>query len=299
MKKLMVWLMASLLLLASCAQPPASPAVSPSSTQEMEVSLSPEPSVPEPFKDISSIPEQIPPVNYVRELADQLIGELIASDMNPEESIQKVYLYLIDNVYFAEPVGLDVWQWRSSQTEPPTYVENRAISPLAFGIGSCEDFAAALVVLLEQMGFEAQYVAGYTLSVEGEYVDHAWAVVHLGENWYHLDPQLEQNIVRNGTTAFRFFLKSDEHMLADHKWGENLIAFWPGITPEDTQRIRSEFTPPACIVSYPTLAPIQVVLSSQPDRSTVKASIQKERQQAGPLESIPLNIEPPVLITPN
>ena len=72
-------------------------------------------------------------------------------------------------------------------------------------LGSCEDYAAALTVLLQEMGLEAVYVAGLTISVEGDFVDHAWTAVQLRGEWYHLDAQLEDNILRNDFLTYRYF----------------------------------------------------------------------------------------------
>lgn len=146
--------------------------------------------------------------------------------MDDVEKIKQIYLYLVQAIYFDDPVGLDMWWYLSDQSKLPTYVENRSISPMLYRVGSCEDFASTMVVLLEQLGFESEYVAGYTIGVGGGYVDHAWLVVNLYGNWFHLDPQLEQNVIReNSTITYRFFLKTDNYMLRDHKWGKHIMEY--------------------------------------------------------------------------
>ena len=49
---------------------------------------------------------------------------------------------------------------------PGTLCHRQESSPLCYGVGSCEDFAAALTVLLNRMGYQAAYVSGLTLSVD-------------------------------------------------------------------------------------------------------------------------------------
>ena len=236
--------------------------------------------------------------NFIRETADALLDGLVAPEMTDAQRVQRVYRHLIENTYFAEPVGLDMWRYLSDEESPPTYVENRSLSPLLYGIGSCEDYAAAMVILLQQMGFSSEYVAGYTLSVDGEYVDHAWAVVELAGEWYHLDPQLEQNVTRDGLLTYRYFLKSDEELSTNHKWGENLIAYRPGISSEDAGRIRREYTPPACTAVYTQPDPETVTLPPRPDIAAINRGIEQARERSGKGELPPLelNTQAPVLI---
>lgn len=235
--------------------------------------------------------------NYARELADAVIAGLAFEDKGPDEKILGIYRWLMENVYFADPVGMDIWRWRSGQQAPPAFEEAHSISPLAFGIGSCEDFACALVVLLEQSGFEALYVPGYTISVDGEYVDHAWAVVNMGGAWYHLDAQLEQNVSKRDMTDYRYFLRTDAEMLPDHKWGENLIGFWPDISENDKSAIRELYTPPACDTTYPRLSPQPLSKPPPPDIAEITRLIaeEKARKELPPLD---WDTSPPVLIHP-
>lgn len=71
----------------------------------------------------------------------------------------------------------------------------------------CEDYAAALTLLLREMGLEAAYVPGLTYSAEGNLVDHAWTLVKVDGVWYHLDSQLEDAISRRGSVGYRYFLR--------------------------------------------------------------------------------------------
>jgi transglutaminase-like putative cysteine protease len=70
---------------------------------------------------------------------------------------------MIANTSLADPVGLELWRVRGEAAEPqPPYVENRALSALLYGVGMCEDYAAAFTMLLRAMGLEAHYVPGLT-----------------------------------------------------------------------------------------------------------------------------------------
>jgi len=233
---------------------------------------------------------------YIREVAKTVVKKLTRPGMNEPQLAQAAYEYIIANTYFAQPIGLDVWRFRGSG-ETPTYVENRAISPLLFGIGSCEDYAAALVILLEEMGMEARYVPGLTYSVGGEFVDHAWTIAKIDGNWYHLDSQLEDNVTRGDLLNYRYFMRGDETMYASHRWGENLIDCGL-LTETQNNEVRDKYLYELCYADFPTPAQRSIRSAPMPNISALNAEIDAERREYerinGRLLPIELNIIPPV-----
>ncbi|MCI8623198.1 MAG: hypothetical protein HFG26_05985 [Provencibacterium sp.] len=251
-----------------------------------------------------SFPNAYPLQNrYIEETADRVLREIISPGMKESEQVQAAYRWLIENTFFMDPVGLDIWRYRGSPAERPGYVENRALSPLLFGSGSCEDFASALTVLLWRMGIEAQYVAGLTISVNGDFVDHAWTAAKVEGDWYHLDSQLEQNVLRAGKLTYRYFLKNDRYFLADHRWGENLCAYYGNPDNEAQKEILSRWTPPPCASSFPTPAAETVRLRERPDRAVLERQLAGERlaytQSHGPLPALELDLDPPPVYLDN
>lgn len=253
--------------------------------------------VAEPF------PGTIPLSNdYIAAVADGVLREIIDPEADDYTKIRTVYRWLVESTAFFEdrPVGLEVWQWRGDICQVPDYEENRALSVLLFGIGSCEDYAGAAVVLLRRLGLPAEYVAGLTVSVRGGFVPHAWAVVQLEGRWYHLDPQLEDNVTRRDRLTYRFFLKGDEAMLADHRWGENLIAYYGAeMTPERAANIRESWPVPPCPASLRPPEPERIVQAPVPDRGRVAEAIAAERRaweaEHGPLPPVEMKVAPPEL----
>lgn len=235
---------------------------------------------------------------YAAGLARDLADSLILPAMTDTEKIESVYRYMVEKIYFAEPPAPDVWRWRCQPDLPPSYVYNRALGPLAYRVGSCEDFAAALTLTLREAGFPAEYVSGLTISAKREWVDHAWTVVKLGDDWYHLDSQLEQNVLKNGRLNYRYFLRDDEWMLADHLWGEWLAAYWNGRqTPVQRQTLLEALTPPLCQGKAARPDPVTVTLDP-PDPDGVVRALEAEReayrQKNGPLPMLAENWEPPL-----
>lgn len=250
-----------------------------------------------------SVSQEEPPMQtseeYIEMLARNLVMEYTTAEMDDVEKIEAIYRYMVENIYFAEPSIPDLWRLRGKPDAPPSYLYSRALWPLECKIGSCEDFAAALTLVLRQAGFSAEYVSGLTVSAQREWVDHAWTVVRLGEDWYHLDCQLEQNVLKGGLLDYRYFLRDDEWMLADHLWGNWLASFWQGKqTPEQRQTLLDEMTPPLCQgppLSRP--APVTAAMD-QPDAAQVVKNLEQERKEYeriyGPLPPVSLNWEPPI-----
>ena len=161
--KQFVALFLSLLLLAGCGAPAKPPPPAPAAASEAaEAPPGAESAAPAPSGRAALPLENA----WIASLADGIAAPILARELPPAEEIRAAYLWLIENVYFADPVGLDAWRYHGDPDAPPPYLENRALSPLRFGVGSCEDFAAAMAVLLRRMGYKAQYVSGLTISVD-------------------------------------------------------------------------------------------------------------------------------------
>ena len=240
---------------------------------------------------------------YVQQLVEDTLAQLPLAGLEDWQKVQRVYEQLVAGVTFADPVGLDCWQYRGQPGDvQPPYLEQRALSPLAFGAGSCEDYAAAMTLLLQGLGLEARYLPGLTVSVEHTYVDHAWTMVRLEGQWYHLDPQLERNVLKDNRLTYRYFLRGDQEMLADHLWGEHWIAYGKAgakpLTAAQLAEIQSQYTPQPCPQSYPTPAPRTLTLSPPPDITAILARLDSEKrqyqQQYGPLPTLQPDILPPV-----
>lgn len=291
MRRLAATVLALLLGLTACTGPG-------NDSTESQAADTPPPKVEEPAQS-SEPPIAARAQSAVETLAAETVETLGVSAEEGEAAIRVLYRHLIETVYFADPVGLDIWRWMSEDDATPIpYLENRALSPLLFGIGSCEDFAAAMVVLLRAAGFEAEYVAGYTLSVEQVYIDHAWAIVRLEEEWYHLDPQLEQNVIRGGVLTYRYYMSADEDLLADHRWGENLIAYWPDMPEEEKRQIRALYSYPPCPAALPGPEAEAVPAPPKANMAVVETEIARLKAESGKgeLPTITLNVEPPVLV---
>ena len=234
---------------------------------------------------------------YINGLILKIVQQISFPEMNEYERTKAAFDYMITHVSMGEPIGQQLWRIHASEDAPIPFVEQRALSPLRFGVGMCEDYAAALTLLLRGMGLSAEYVPGLTYSAEGHLVDHAWTMVQIDGTWYHLDCQLEDNISRHGSVRYKYFLRGDATLSGSHRWGQNLMDSRL-LTEEQNQEIMENFLLPAAPQDYPT--PERLVIEETPAPNL--DALQKEADaelavwaaENGPLPEMELNTIPPV-----
>ncbi len=89
---------------------------------------------------------------------------------------------------------------------------------LSKGCGSCEAYSSALCVMLELAGIPSRVVTG---TADGP---HAWNLVKLGSEWYHVDATWDDPVVGNGSrqvVAHGFCGVSDSEMARTHHWSRD------------------------------------------------------------------------------
>ncbi len=295
--KLLTGLLAAVLLLAGCAEryvreeaPPvtstvtAAPPSLPSRSQRQAVPVA---------------PPAAPAVTYIDSVVRETIAKFYQPGMNEYEMAKAAFDYIIDNTTLDDPVGLDLWRVRGPGDPQPGFVENRALSVLLYGVGMCEDYAAALTLLLRGMRLEAAYVPGLTYAADGSgLVDHAWTVARVDGVWYHLDCQLEQNVSRHGTVRYRFFMKGDGTLIASHRWGQNLIDARLLIQTQSDE-LAGAWIPSVCNQDWPAPPPPRDwAAPPAPDREALIAAAAAEvasyEERHGALSAMELDIIPPV-----
>ena len=94
--------------------------------------------------------------------------------------------------------------------------------------GNCDSEAALMAVLLQRLGCEAQVVQGQFLR-EGDdeaiWVDHAWVVAEVEEQYYHFDPLYGRYYTED--RAGDYFMQSDAALEATHTWDRETVPACP------------------------------------------------------------------------
>lgn len=273
MKNKLLCLLVAAVLLAGCTPAPSSQGTA-GSTPPMPVqSTAPQSTAAEPC--------------FFAQLEEQAIDEMaLTGKENSFEKVRAAFLYVIKKTSFVEfnqPELTESWRYKDHCGVPPTIYQTMAMGPLLYGFGTCEHYSAALIVLLQHMGYNANYVPGLTYSVEGALVDHAWVMVEIEGNWYHIDPQLEDNVVRRKTIFYKYYLKSDEEFAAHHVWGSRLP------NPDDYS-----LSLPPCLALVPSPAAEPIEQAPVPDigslirqEAAAKAAAQVPESTLQPTGTLP------------
>ncbi|MHC1786576.1 MAG: transglutaminase domain-containing protein [Christensenellales bacterium] len=92
-----------------------------------------------------------------------------------------------------------------------TYYDAKGV--LLAGKGVCQSFAEAYQLLLNKVGISNKLLSGKANNGTGGWEGHAWNLVKIGGNWYHVDVTWDDTGDR-----YEYFLKSDQSMSANHQW---------------------------------------------------------------------------------
>jgi len=164
-------------------------------------------------------------------IRDRALEEVITPGMSEFDMIIAVHRWLVENVSY----NRDVWSWeRFERTGSPwnrdwvpvRYSSEHQLAWSAFVLGTtvCAGYAEALIYLLEPLGIESLYILGPMNNITETW--HAWNLVRLGGNWYHIDPTWNRGYTganRTPEVHYRWFMLSDATMrqMCTRTWDTN------------------------------------------------------------------------------
>jgi len=110
------------------------------STQSTASVPAPEPTAEEiVILSAAAEPEQDAEQSYIDQVVQETIAKFAEPGMSEYEKAKAAFDYMIETTNLTEPVGLNLWRIRGNGGEPPSFVENRSLSVLLYGVGMCED----------------------------------------------------------------------------------------------------------------------------------------------------------------
>lgn len=131
---------------------------------------------------------------------DDILARNNAYSLNDFEKIKFVNDFIVKNtVYSTETKGSP----------------HSAYTALAEGKAVCQGYALLAQIMLTELGIDSLYVVG-----EAGGIGHAWNLVKLDGNWYHLDTTWNDPTPDRGPDSVRYayFLVNDMKLAKDHIW---------------------------------------------------------------------------------
>jgi hypothetical protein len=136
----------------------------------------------------------------------EILSEIISPGMSDYEKELAIHDYLINHCrYDRESLG---------QGEIPPE-SHSAYGALVMGTAVCEGYAKAAKLLLDGAGIENTIVIG-----DSKGVSHAWNLVKIQGEYYHLDTTWDDPILEDGgeTLKYTYFNLTDNEIRKDHQW---------------------------------------------------------------------------------
>ena len=142
----------------------------------------------------------------IRDAVDARVRKLCAParEMSEAEKFRYVHDLLVDTVRY-DKLG-------------KSYA-HEATGPLCHGVGVCEGIAKAAKLLLDGLGVESLVVIGEGDETKHgeEGMRHAWNIVRVQGNVYHMDATFDLSLTRCGARRYDYFGLGDAEIFRDHR----------------------------------------------------------------------------------
>ncbi len=145
----------------------------------------------------------------------KIIDETIDTSMSDYEKIKAIHDYIVVNT---------VYDQENLEKNSIPDIDYTAKGVFENGIAVCRGYAEAFQLLMEALDIECQIVTGYA-----ENTTHAWNIVKLDGQWYHVDTTFDDPIDDTmehpyDNLRYDYFLINDDQMFLDHIMESNAPA---------------------------------------------------------------------------
>lgn len=91
------------------------------------------------------------------------------------------------------------------------------LGPLGQGVGVCEGMAKSVKALCDALGLWCIVVISHAAPEQGVRYRHAWNILRLEGNYYHLDATFDRTLSGEGPTRYDYFNLDDRRIFRDHQ----------------------------------------------------------------------------------
>ena len=155
------------------------------------------------------IPESREKAARLAQTCQDVLDELELDGKTVYRKEKAFHDYLVRNVVYDSKAQMKKVEGGDVYTAYGALVEGSAV---------CNGYAEAMKLLCDLSGVECRMISG---TVDGE--NHAWNLVSIDGEWYHVDVTWDDPVPDGGDRVMYDYLNlSDKEMKADHKWEERL-----------------------------------------------------------------------------
>lgn len=141
--------------------------------------------------------------------ARHIVAERISADMTDFEKEKILHDYIVSNTAY------DHENYKRNTLSEDVFEEYGC---LVLGKAVCEGYAEAIKLLCDLAGIECIIVAGTPVSNSAE--GHAWNIVKIDGEYYHLDATNNDTMTKDGTEIliYSYFNLTDSEMMKFYEW---------------------------------------------------------------------------------
>lgn len=139
-----------------------------------------------------------------------ILDEIIVPGMTEFQKEKAIHDYLVNNCEYD-------WEgFESDNIRPESF---NAYGALCLGVAVCEGYAEAAHMLLNRAGVESMIITGKSRGYS-----HAWNLVKIGGQYYHLDVTWDDTTQLGDITGIRYyyFNLDDDSIGREHQWNKDI-----------------------------------------------------------------------------
>lgn len=155
--------------------------------------------------DYIETPEQ---TRSVEQEVKRILENIISDNMTEDEKVKTIHDYIVNNVQYDSNGlrnGNEAHSAYAALFEDNDGEKNQTV---------CQGYATLFYKMAKEAGFEAKIITGQS---KGQ--NHAWNLISINNNWYHIDLTWDDPIVLNGPDYVRYdyYNLTDEQIRKDHE----------------------------------------------------------------------------------
>ena len=160
------------------------------------------------FFDGEEIPEERDKARDLYQVCKGFLKELQSKKRSDYEKEKLIHDYIVRTVAYGYPGG----------KQEPDGDAYSAYGALVLKKAVCNGYAEAMKLLCDLSGVTCKMISG---TADGE--NHAWNLIKLDKEWYHIDPTWDDPEPDDSSRImYTYFNVNDAQMRADHNWNVQL-----------------------------------------------------------------------------